>query len=123
MELEGSTEEHRQRRSERLDAAERARLIAQRGSDEELPIEEFMAKHGIHGAPAGLGRARGGPYCDISLVAYCHVHSDWGPSLPYLLGAGGASCRLAFTGVLIIHISGLVLDNSAILRFPPTSAF
>jgi len=49
MELEGSTEEHRQRRSERLDAAERARLIAQRGSDEELPIEEFMAKHGIHG--------------------------------------------------------------------------
>lgn len=49
MELEGATEEHRQRRDERLQAVQRSKMIAQRGTDEELPIGEFFAKHGIRG--------------------------------------------------------------------------
>eukprot|EP00951_Prasinocladus_malaysianus_P005616 scaffold39626_cov33-Prasinocladus_malaysianus.AAC.1 len=49
MELEGATEEHRQRRADRLEAAYRAKMFAQRGTDEELPVEEFLAKHGIQG--------------------------------------------------------------------------
>mmetsp|Transcript_29398 Transcript_29398/g.82915 ORF Transcript_29398/g.82915 Transcript_29398/m.82915 type:complete len:712 (-) Transcript_29398:312-2447(-) len=49
MEIEGGTEEHRQRRDDRIQAAQRAKVIAQRGTDEELPVEDFLAKHGIQG--------------------------------------------------------------------------
>lgn len=49
MELEGATEEHRQRRDDRIQAAQRAKIIAKRGTDEELPLENFLAKHGIQG--------------------------------------------------------------------------
>ena len=53
MELDGATEEHRQRRDDRITAVQEARMVAKRGSTEELPVEEFLAKHGIQGASPG----------------------------------------------------------------------